>query len=138
VVVSPASTAEVAAVVRVCAEHEVPIVSHGGRTGLVGGGLSAPGEIVLSLTRMNSVELDVAGRVAVVGAGCALQALQETAAAEGLEPGIDLAARGSATVGGMVSTNAGGVMAFRNGVMRHRVLGIEAVLPDGRCTTSPR
>ena len=67
----------------------------------------------------------------MVGAGCTLQALQEAAALHQLEPGIDLAARGSATLGGMVSTNAGGVMAFRNGVMRHRVLGLEAVLPDG-------
>jgi FAD/FMN-containing dehydrogenase len=132
VVVSPGSTAEVAAVVRVCAGHGVPIVSHGGRTGLVGGGLSRPGEIVLSLLRMNTIEsLDPAERVVVVGAGCTLQALQEAAAAEQLEPGIDLAARGSATIGGMVSTNAGGLMAFRNGVMRHRVLGLEAVLPDG-------
>ncbi len=132
VVVSPGTTAEVAAVVQSCAAHGIPIVSHGGRTGLVGGGLSHPGEIVLSLLRMNAVEsLDPAERVVVVQAGCTLQALQEAAAAEGLEPGIDLAARGSATIGGMVSTNAGGLMAFRNGVMRHRVLGLEAVLPDG-------
>jgi len=81
---------------------------------------------------MNHIEpIDARERVAVVGAGCTLQALQEAAAAVQLEPGIDLAARGSATLGGMVSTNAGGVMAFRNGVMRHRVLGLEAVLPDG-------
>ncbi len=131
-VVSPASTAEVADVVRICAAHDVPIVSHGGRTGLVGGGISRPGEVVLSLRRMNSVEpLVPADRVAIVEAGCTLEALQTIAAEHRLEPGIDLAARGSATIGGMVSTNAGGVMAFRNGVMRHRILGLEAVLPDG-------
>jgi FAD/FMN-containing dehydrogenase len=69
--------------------------------------------------------------VAVVQAGVALEALQSAAIAHGLEPGIDLAARGTATIGGMVSTNAGGIMAHRYGVMRHRVLGLEAVLPDG-------
>lgn len=131
-VVSPGSTAEVAAVVRICAALQIPIVSHGGRTGLVGGGISRPGEVVLSLRRMNSVEpLVPADRVAIVDAGCTLESLQTISAERRLEPGIDLAARGSATIGGMVSTNAGGVMAFRNGVMRHRVLGLEAVLPDG-------
>ena len=132
VVVAPASTDEVAAIVRVCRAHGIPIVPQGGRTGLVGGGVSQTGEIVLSLGRMNAIEpIDARERVAVVGAGVTLEALQEAAAEQRLEPGIDLAARGSATIGGMVSTNAGGVMAFRNGVMRHRVLGIEAVLADG-------
>jgi FAD/FMN-containing dehydrogenase len=132
VVVSPASTAEVAEVVRWCGRQGVAIVPHGGRTGLVGGGESHPGEIVLSLLRLNEIEPIIENdRVAVVGAGCTLEALQTAAAAHGLEPGIDLAARGSATIGGMISTNAGGVVAFRNGVMRHRVFGLEAVLPDG-------
>jgi len=132
VVVSPASTQEVAAVLRLCAQHGVSLVPQAGRTGLVGGSMSQAGQIVLSLLRMDQIEpIDPAERVALVGAGCTLQALQEAAAVHHLEPGIDLAARGSATLGGMVSTNAGGVMAFRNGVMRHRVLGLEAVLPDG-------
>jgi FAD/FMN-containing dehydrogenase len=131
-VVSPADAGEVSAVVRLCAEYGVSIVTHGGRTGLVGGGVSGPGQIVLSMRRMNRIErLDADERVALVEAGCTLQALQEAALGQGLEPGIDLAARGSATIGGMISTNAGGIMAFRNGVMRHRVLGLEAVLPDG-------
>ena len=132
IVVSPASTAEVAEVVRRCGRRGVAIVPHGGRTGLVGGGESHPGQIVLSLLRLNQIEPIIDNdRVAVVGAGCTLEALQTAAAGHGLEPGIDLAARGSATIGGMISTNAGGVMAFRNGVMRHRVFGLEAVLPDG-------
>lgn len=132
IVVSPATTDEVAAVVRLCRAHGVSLVPQAGRTGLVGGSVSQAGQLVLSLLRMNQIEaIDPAERVALLGAGCTLQALQEAAAAVQLEPGIDLAARGSATVGGMVSTNAGGVMAFRNGVMRHRVLGLEAVLPDG-------
>lgn len=132
VVVSPGSTGEVASVVAICKRHGVAMVPQAGRTGLVGGSVSDPGQIVLSLLRMDGIEsLDATGRVAVVQAGCTLEALQHAAARLRLEPGIDLAARGSATIGGMASTNAGGVMAFRNGVMRHRVLGLEAVLPDG-------
>lgn len=132
VVVFPASAGEVAGVVKHCAARRIAIVPQGGRTGLVGGGVSYQGEIVLSLSRMNRIErLDPSERVAVVEAGVPLEILQTEAAKHGLEPGIDLAARGSATIGGMISTNAGGVMAFRNGVMRHRVFGLEAVLPDG-------
>ena len=130
--VLPANTAEVAAVVRLCGQHRVPIVPQGGRTGLVGGTISHPGEVIVSLTRMQHIEcLDAVSRIAVVQGGVTLESLQQAAAAEGLEPGIDIPARGSATIAGMVSTNAGGIMAFRNGVMRHRVLGLEAVLADG-------
>lgn len=133
VMICPAGAAEVAAVVGICVRHGVGIVPQGGRTGLVGGGVSHRGEIILSLHRMNRIErLDPIERVAVVEAGVTLEALQTAAAAHGLEPCIDLAARGSATLGGMASTNAGGVMAFRYGVMRHRVFGLEAVLADGR------
>jgi FAD/FMN-containing dehydrogenase len=130
--VMPESTAEVAAVVAICHAHRVSIVPQGGRTGLVGGCQSRPGQIVLSLTRMALIEaIRPDERVAVVQAGVPLEALQLATAAYGLEPGIDLAARGTATIGGMVSTNAGGIMAFSYGVMRHRVLGLEAVLADG-------
>ncbi len=129
----PGSTAEVAAVVGICNGFGHSIVPEGGHTGLVGGCKSEPGQIVLSLTRMAKIEAIYPNElVAVVQAGVALQSLQSAAADHGLEPGIDLAARGTATIGGMVSTNAGGIMAFRYGVMRHRVLGLEAVLPDGR------
>lgn len=131
-VVLPASTAEVARLLSWCSTHKVAVVPHGGRTGLVGGGVSRPGEIVLSLQRMAAIErLDVDGGIAIVEAGVTLASLQHAAAAVGLDPGIDTAARDSATIGGMISTNAGGMRAFRNGVMRHRVLGIEAVLADG-------
>ena len=130
--VLPASTAEVAAVVAIARVHGVSIVAQGGHTGLVGGCQSHPGQIVLSLARMALIEAIYPDElVAVVQAGVALEALQSAAMAHGLEPGIDLAARGTATIGGMVSTNAGGIMAHRYGVMRHRVLGLEAVLPDG-------
>lgn len=136
IMVSPASTDEVAAILKLCRSHKIPVVTQGGRTGLVGGSISQPGEVILSLARMTRiVRLDATERVAVVEAGVTLEALQKAAAELGLEPGIDLAARGSATLGGMASTNAGGVMAFRNGVMRHRILGIEAVMPDGSVMT---
>lgn len=130
--VLPASTAEVAAVVAIARAHGASIVAQGGHTGLVDGCSSNFGQIVLSLTRMVGIEAIYPDeRVAVVQAGVALEALQSAAMEHGLEPGIDLAARGTATMGGMVSTNAGGIMAHRYGVMRHRVLGLEAVLPDG-------
>ena len=132
IVVAPATTNEVAAVLALCNRNRVTIVPQGGRTGLVGGSVSQPGEIVLSLGRMNRIErLDPVERVAVVEAGTTLKALQKAAIRHRLEPGIDIPSRGTATIGGMVSTNAGGIMAFRNGVMRHRVFGIEAVLADG-------
>ena len=132
VMVCPRSTREVATVLRLCSEYGIAVVPQGGRTGLVGGGVSRNGEIILSLEPMNRIEqLDPIARVAVVEAGVTLQCLQEAAAQHRLEPGIDIAARGTATLGGMASTNAGGMMAFRNGVMRHRILGLEAVLPDG-------
>ncbi|WP_062206596.1 FAD-binding oxidoreductase [Aureimonas sp. AU12] len=128
----PGSTEEVASLVRLCREAGVSIVPQGGRTGLVGGSVSAPGQLVVSTARLNAVErLDPIERTVTAGAGASLQSVQEAAAAHGLEPGIDLPSRGTATIGGMISTNAGGIMAFRNGVMRHRILGLEAVLPDG-------
>lgn len=130
--VSPASTAEVASVLRICAGHGLPVVPLGGGTGLVGGSQPGAGRVMLSLARLKRIEaIHPDERVAVVEAGVILEDLQTACAAHGLEPGIDLAARGSATIGGMVATNAGGIMAHRYGVMRHRVLGIEAVLPDG-------
>jgi FAD/FMN-containing dehydrogenase len=130
-VVFPGTTGEVAAVVRCCLAGGVPLVPQGGRTGLVGGAISRPGDRVLSTARLDRIHISPAERVAVVDAGVTLQALQTAAAEHRLETGIDLPSRGSATVGGMASTNAGGIEAFRFGVMRHRILGLEAVLADG-------
>ena len=128
----PATTAEAAALIRFGRENGIVTVPQGGRTGLVGGGLSRPGELILSTEKLNAIEAIHEGEfTAVVGAGLTLEALQTALAPLGLTPRIDLAARGTATIGGMVSTNAGGILAFRNGVMRHQVLGLEAVLPDG-------
>ena len=131
IVAAPASVEAVRALVAVCRDHGIGLVPQGGRTGLVGGGISRPGEVVLSTTNLNRIEIDPVTRIAVVEPGVTLEALQQAARQHGLQPGIDTPSRGSATIGGMVSTNAGGMMAFRNGVMRHQVLGIEAVLADG-------
>ena len=131
--VRPRDVEGVVALVRFCAANGLSIVPQGGRTGLAGGAATAAGQVICDLGAMNRIEeIDPFARTAIVQAGAQLAALQEATAVHGLDPGIDLAARGSATIGGMVSTNAGGIMAFRNGTMRHRVLGLEAVLPDGR------
>ncbi|UXS97204.1 FAD-binding oxidoreductase [Agrobacterium tumefaciens] len=128
----PSSPQEVASIIKTAVAHGISVVPQGGRTGLVGGGVSVPGQIVVSTARLNRiVKIYPDERVAVVEAGVTLQALQAAASEHRLEPGIDLPSRGSATIGGMVSTNAGGISAFRYGVMRHRVLGLEVVLPDG-------
>ena len=130
--VFPASTEEVAAVVALCRAENVAIVPQGGRTGIAGGAASALEAIIVSTARMRRiVDLDPLAHTAVVEAGVTLAALQQAAAVHGLSPGIDLGARDTATIGGMVSTNAGGSEAFRYGTMRQRVLGLEAVLPDG-------
>lgn len=132
ILVEPADAQAAAGVIRHCAAQGIGIVPQGGRTGLTGAGRSKPGEVILSTARMNRIErLDPAERTVVAGAGVVLEQLQREAARHGLTTGIDLAARGSATLGGMVATNAGGILAFRNGVMRHQILGLEAVLPDG-------
>ncbi|TXR50699.1 FAD-binding oxidoreductase [Phyllobacterium endophyticum] len=133
VLVTPGTTEEVAAVLRLCNERGIAVVPHGGRTGLVGGGVSSSGQIVLSLGAMNRIlSLSADGAIATVEGGVTLQSLQEAAARVNLSTGIDIASRGSASIAGMISTNAGGMEAFRYGVMRHRVLGLEVALPDGR------
>jgi len=131
-VVRPGSTVEVAGVVAVCRELGVPLVPQGGNTGLVGGGVPLRDEVVLSLQRMADVSpVDtVAGQV-TASAGVTLAGLHESAAVAGWAYGVDLASRGSATVGGMVATNAGGIRVLRYGDTRHQVIGIEAVLGSG-------
>lgn len=132
VMAQPRDAGEAAALIRLARENRIPVVAQGGRTGLTGGGISRPGEIILSSQRLDRIEAIHEGEMTVVtGAGVTLEALQTRLRPLGLTPRIDLAARGTATIGGMISTNAGGILAFRNGVMRHQVLGLEAVLPDG-------
>ncbi|HEY5789459.1 MAG TPA: FAD-binding oxidoreductase [Gammaproteobacteria bacterium] len=136
-IVRPANTAEVAEVLRLCHAAGLPVVTHGGRTGVVGGAVSGPGEIALSLERLTAIEeVDVANRTLTVQAGVPLQLVQERADAEGLLFPQDLGARGSATIGGMVATNAGGNRVIRFGMMRDMVLGLEAVLADGTVVSS--
>jgi len=132
IVMFPENADEVCDVVKLCGKHGVSIIPHGGRTGLAGAGASQPGQLIVDMSRMNSTEeVDPVSGTVVAEAGATLQSVQERCAQYALTPGIDLAARGSATIGGMISTNAGGMEAFRCGVMRHRVLGLEAVMPDG-------
>jgi FAD/FMN-containing dehydrogenase len=134
-VVRPASTAEVAAVVRMCAEAKLPIVPQGGNTGLVGGGVPpADGHnVVLALGRMNRIrEIDPVNFTMTVEAGCILAHLHEAAAeVDRLFP-LSLGAEGSCQIGGNLSTNAGGVAVLRYGNARELTLGLEVVLPDGR------
>jgi FAD/FMN-containing dehydrogenase len=134
-VVRPSSTEQVAAIVTAARQAGIQIVPQGGNTGLVGASMSYLGEraIVLSLQRMNRIrELDVLDYSATVEAGCILANVQQAAeAADRLFP-LSLGSEGSCTIGGLLSTNAGGTMTIRYGNMRELILGIEAVLPDGR------
>jgi FAD/FMN-containing dehydrogenase len=131
-VVRPGSTEEVAAVLRICAGEGVAVVPQGGNTGLVGAGVPRDGEVVLSLTRLDSLgPIDRATLEVEAGAGVTLAALQAHAREAGLDAGLDFAARDTATVGGVVATNAGGARALRHGTARARVAGMEAVLADG-------
>jgi FAD/FMN-containing dehydrogenase len=131
---SPASTAEVAALVRLCTAHGVPIVPQGGNSGMAGGATpEARGEaIILSLRRMDVIrDISVSAGQAVCEAGVILQALHEAAETAGLRFPLTLGGKGSATIGGLISTNAGGTQVLRHGTMRAQVLGLEAVLADG-------
>jgi len=134
-VVRPGSTEEVAAVVRACAEAGVGIVPQGGNTGLCGGATpdKSGGQVILSLARMNRIrEIDALDYTITLEAGCVLQTVQEAAeAADRLFP-LSLGAEGSCQIGGNLSTNAGGINTLRYGNARDLVLGLEAVLPDGR------
>jgi FAD/FMN-containing dehydrogenase len=131
-VVRPGSTEEVAAVLARCDDARVAIVPQGGNTGLVGGGVPLAGEVVLSLRRLDRLDpVDEAASQVTVGAGVTLAALQEHARASGLAYAVDLAARDTATVGGTVATNAGGLHVLRYGGTRRQVAGIEAVRADG-------
>lgn len=132
VMAQPASTEAASPLISWCRANHVAIVPQGGLSGLVGGGASQAGEVLLSSTRLNRIIATHADEETVeVESGVTLEALQAALAPHGLTTGIDLGSRGSATIGGMVSTNAGGILAFRNGVMRHQILGLEAVLPSG-------
>ncbi|WP_296945739.1 FAD-binding oxidoreductase [uncultured Massilia sp.] len=133
-VVLPADTAGVAAVVRACAAHRVPLVPQGGRTGLVLGSVpdASGNAIVLSLRRLDRVRaVDVANRTLTVDAGCILHAVQQAALDAGMLFPLSLAAEGSCTIGGNLSTNAGGTAVLRYGNTRDLCLGLEVVTAQG-------
>jgi len=132
-VVRPADTAETAAVVRACAAAGAPIVPQGGNTGLVGGSVPRGGEVVLSLVRLRDLEpVDRLAAQVTAGAGVSIVEIQAHAREAGLDYPVDLASRESATVGGTIATNAGGMRVARYGPTRAQVVGIEAVLADGQ------
>ena len=135
--VRPKSTEEVAQILRICHQAGQPIVPHGGLTGLVDATQSNQHELALSLERMNAIEdIDVQSRTMTVQAGVPLQTVQEKADEAGMLFPLDLGARGTATIGGNVSTNAGGNRVIRYGMMRDQVLGMEVVLADGKIISS--
>ena len=135
-VVRPGSVDEVAQVVRACVAAGVAIVPQGGNTGLVDGSVPRRGEVVLSTRRLTRLDpVDHAAMQVTAGAGVTIETLQQHARDAGLDFAVDWGARASATVGGAVSTNAGGSRVVRFGTMRAQVLGVQAVLADGSVIT---
>jgi FAD/FMN-containing dehydrogenase len=131
-VVRPGDGREVAAVVALCKEAGVALVPQGGNTGLVGGSVPLAGEVVLSLRRLAGVtDVDALGGQLSVGAGTTVADVQAAAAAAGWTYGIDLGSRDSATIGGTIATNAGGLQVLRHGPTRAQLVGFEAVLGTG-------
>ncbi|MEY4953435.1 MAG: hypothetical protein RL299_1859 [Pseudomonadota bacterium] len=136
---SPANTQEVSDLVRLCAAHGVGIVPQGGNSGMSGGATpdTSGAQLLLSLRRLDTIgPVDAQAQQVTCGAGVILQNLHQTAEAAGLRFPLTLGGKGSATVGGLVSTNAGGTQVLRHGSMRALVLGIEAVLADGSIWSS--
>ena len=133
-VLRPRSTAEVAEMVRTCADLGLGIVPQGGNTGLVDGAMpEGAGQVVLALGRMNRIRDLAPDDFSVVAeAGCILQTVKEAATEHGMMLPVSLGAQGTAQIGGIVSTNAGGINVLRHGMTREQVLGLEVVLADGR------
>ena len=136
-IIRPRDTRQVSVALQVCHAYGQPVVAHGGLTGLVHSADTTPDDVALSLERLNRIEsVDAADRTMVVQSGVVLQRIQEAAEAEGLLFPLDLGGRGSATIGGNISTNAGGNRVIRYGMARDMVLGLEAVLADGTVVSS--
>lgn len=130
----PANTLEVAAIVRVAAKYGLQLVPQGGNSGMVAGATpnSSGEQLIVSTRRMNRIKaIDPDNGLVTCEAGVILQSLHDAAAATGRRFPLTLGGKGSATIGGLISTNAGGTQVLRHGTMRQLVLGIEAVLPDG-------
>lgn len=132
-IVTPGSTEDVAAVVKICAEHNVAITPQGGNTGLVGGQIPNGNEVLLSLKRLRAVrDVSPLNNTMTLEAGLTLSEAQDIAAEAGRLFPLSIGAEGTCQIGGVISTNAGGVNVLRYGNCRDLVLGLEAVLPDGR------
>lgn len=135
--VRPKTTEEVSRALKLCYESDQTVVAHGGLTGLVMSAVTSPDDIVISLELMNKIEeINAIDRTAIVQSGVVLQTLQEEAEKRDLMYPLDLGGRGSCTIGGNISTNAGGNRVIRYGMTRDMVLGVEAVLADGTIVSS--
>jgi FAD/FMN-containing dehydrogenase len=135
-VVRPGNVDEVRRVLLACRQFEYPVVPQGGNTGLVGGSVPSDGEVVLSLRRLTGMSaVNRATREVTVGSGVTIAALQAHALKAGLAYGVDLSSRGSATVGGTIATNAGGMNVVIHGDTRRQVLGLQVVFADGSVGT---
>lgn len=135
----PGSSEELAALVGLCARHGVPIVPQGGNSGMAGGATpdTSGAQLLVSMRRMNRIlSLDADAQQITCEAGLVLEALHQAAEAKGLRFGLTLGGKGSATIGGLIATNAGGTQVLRHGTMRAQVVGLEAVLPDGSLWSS--
>ena len=131
-VARPRTTEQVVKLLIACNHHRIPVVPQCGNTGMVGGGVPRGGEIVINLSRMNRIEgVDQIAGTVQVEAGVVLQQLNEAIAPEGFVMPVDLGARGSCQIGGMIATNAGGLRVLRYGHMREQLRGLEVVLADG-------
>src|SRR6476469_9183684 len=133
-ILQPSSTVEVAEIVQLACEHGVPLVPQGGNTGMVAGATPPPdgSAVLLSMRRMNRIRsISADNRLAVAEAGVVLATLHDAAHEVGMRFPLTLGARGSCTIGGLTSTNAGGTQVLKFGTMRSLVAGVEAVLPDG-------
>lgn len=131
-VLRPASTEEMSHLMAICHCHGLGVVPQGGRTGLSGGASCPPGVVVVSTERLTGViEIDEEAMTLTAWAGTPLETVQEAARALGLDYGVDIGARGTATLGGTIATNAGGIRVLQRGMTRDNVLGLEVVLADG-------
>jgi len=136
-IVRPRNTEQLSKVMALCYQANQPVVTHGGMTGIVHGGVATPEELVVSLELMNQIEeIDSLGATMLVQAGVTLQRVQEAAEEIDMQFPLDLGARGSCTIGGNIATNAGGIRVIRYGMMRQQVLGLEGVLSDGTVVSS--
>ena len=132
ILIRPGSAEEVCAILKACKEHGHPVTTQGGRTSMVAGTVPEHDDVLLSTERLTEIgSIDTVDRRIRAGSGVTLAALQQAAAKENLQFGVDIGSRDSATLGGMASTNAGGLRTVRYGNMREQVIGVQVALPDG-------